>query len=77
MPSHFLFAPFYLQKVEYTLGEELEGSGPRLLPSEELNKQLEKLLQEGSTDEQVFDWIEVWMWLGWAASVYFGVQFRT
>lgn len=46
------------QKVEYTLGEEPEGSGPRLLPSEELNKQLEKLLQEGSTDEQVFDWIE-------------------
>ncbi|XP_058920295.1 eukaryotic translation initiation factor 4 gamma 1 isoform X9 [Kogia breviceps] len=46
------------QKVEYTLGEESEALGQRLLSSEELNKQLEKLLKEGSSNQRVFDWIE-------------------
>nr|XP_030717565.1 eukaryotic translation initiation factor 4 gamma 1 isoform X5 [Globicephala melas] len=46
------------QKVEYTLGEESEAPGQRLLSSEELSKQLEKLLKEGSTNQRVFDWIE-------------------
>ncbi|XP_057594771.1 eukaryotic translation initiation factor 4 gamma 1 isoform X7 [Hippopotamus amphibius kiboko] len=46
------------QKVEYTLGEESEAPGQRLLSSEELNKQLEKLLKEGSSNQQMFDWIE-------------------
>uniref|UniRef100_A0A8C9AGG3 Eukaryotic translation initiation factor 4 gamma 1 n=1 Tax=Prolemur simus TaxID=1328070 RepID=A0A8C9AGG3_PROSS len=46
------------QKVEYTLGEESESLGQRALPSEELTKQLEKLLKEGSSNQQVFDWIE-------------------
>ena len=51
--------PFCLQKVEYTLGEELEAPGQRLLSFEELRRQLEKLLQEGSSNQRVFDWIEV------------------
>ena len=52
--------PFCLQKVEYTLGEESEAPGQRLLSSEELSKQLEKLLKEGSSNQRVFDWIEVY-----------------
>uniref|UniRef100_A0A8I5NTC8 Eukaryotic translation initiation factor 4 gamma 1 n=1 Tax=Papio anubis TaxID=9555 RepID=A0A8I5NTC8_PAPAN len=46
------------QKVEYTLGEESEAPGQRAVPSEELNRQLEKLLKEGSSNQRVFDWIE-------------------
>lgn len=49
----------WLQKVEYTLIEESEGPGQRLLSPEELSRQLEKLLKEGSSNQQVFDWIEV------------------
>lgn len=55
-PKH---GPFCLQKVEYTLGEESEAPGQRLLSFEELRRQLEKLLQEGSSNQRVFDWIEV------------------
>lgn len=50
---------FLLQKVEYTLGEESEAPGQRLLSSEELSRQLTKLLKEESSNQQVFDWIEV------------------
>ncbi|XP_068829602.1 eukaryotic translation initiation factor 4 gamma 1 isoform X1 [Capricornis sumatraensis] len=46
------------QKVEYTLGEESDAPGQRLLSFEELRRQLEKLLQEGSSNQRVFDWIE-------------------
>uniref|UniRef100_A0A8D2AJD8 Eukaryotic translation initiation factor 4 gamma 1 n=1 Tax=Sus scrofa TaxID=9823 RepID=A0A8D2AJD8_PIG len=46
------------QKVEYTLGEESEAPGQRLFSSEELSRQLEKLLKEGSSNQRVFDWIE-------------------
>ncbi|KAI5772009.1 EIF4G1 [Gulo gulo luscus] len=46
------------QKVEYTLGEESEVPGQRMLSSEELSRQLEKLLKEGSSNQRVFDWIE-------------------
>lgn len=45
--------------MEYTLGEESDAPGQRALPLEELSKQLEKLLQEGSSNQRVFDWIEV------------------
>lgn len=45
--------------MEYTLGEESEAPGQRMLSSEELNRQLEKLLKEGSSNQRVFDWIEV------------------
>jgi translation initiation factor 4G len=54
-----------LQKVEYTLGEESESPGQRALAFEEISRQLEKLLKEGSSNQQVFDWIEVcysWIW---------------
>ncbi|XP_025143102.3 eukaryotic translation initiation factor 4 gamma 1 isoform X5 [Bubalus bubalis] len=46
------------QKVEYTLGEESEAPGQRLFSFEELRRQLEKLLQEGSSNQRVLDWIE-------------------
>ncbi|KAM6160632.1 eukaryotic translation initiation factor 4 gamma 1 isoform 2-T2 [Erethizon dorsatum] len=46
------------QNVEYTLGEESDAPGQRAVPLEELSKQLEKLLQEGSSNQRVFDWIE-------------------
>ncbi|KAM5153704.1 eukaryotic translation initiation factor 4 gamma 1 isoform 3-T3 [Callospermophilus lateralis] len=46
------------QKVEYTLGEESESPGQRALPFEELSRQLEKLLKEGSSNQRVFDWID-------------------
>ncbi|XP_010335949.3 eukaryotic translation initiation factor 4 gamma 1 isoform X3 [Saimiri boliviensis] len=46
------------QKVEYTLGQESEAPGQRALPSEELSRQLEKLLKEGSSNQRVLDWIE-------------------
>ncbi|XP_006869839.1 PREDICTED: eukaryotic translation initiation factor 4 gamma 1 isoform X3 [Chrysochloris asiatica] len=46
------------QKVEYTLGEESEAPGQRSIPSEELSRQLEKLLKEGSNNERVCEWIE-------------------
>ncbi|XP_037695100.1 eukaryotic translation initiation factor 4 gamma 1 isoform X2 [Choloepus didactylus] len=46
------------QKVEYTLGEESEAPGQRSLPSEELSRQLEKLLKENSSNQRVSDWIE-------------------
>ncbi|XP_016076042.1 PREDICTED: eukaryotic translation initiation factor 4 gamma 1 isoform X3 [Miniopterus natalensis] len=46
------------QKVEYTLGEESEAPGQRLLSPEELSRQLKKLLKENSSNQQVFDWIE-------------------
>lgn len=45
--------------MEYTLGEESETPGQRMLSSEELSRQLEKLLKEGSSNQRVFDWIEV------------------
>lgn len=41
------------------MGEELEVPGQRLLSPEELSKQLEKLLKEGSSNQRLFDWIEV------------------
>lgn len=47
-----------LQKVEYTLGEEPEAPGQRQLAPEELSRQLEKLLKEGSSNQRVLDWIE-------------------
>lgn len=53
------YGPFDLQKVDYTLGEESEAPGQRLLSSEELSRQLEKLLKESSSNQRVFDWIEV------------------
>lgn len=40
------------------MGEESEAPGQRMLSSEELNRQLEKLLKEGSSNQRVFDWIE-------------------
>lgn len=48
------------KKVEYTLGEEADAPGQRALAFEELRRQLEKLLKDGSSNQSVLDWIEVW-----------------
>lgn len=47
------------QNVEFTLGEEMEKSSRKELSSAELNKQLEKLIQDQADNQRVFDWIEV------------------
>lgn len=54
------------QKLEFTLSESLsltEAPSKKTLSPEELNKQLEKLLLEDMAgDEQIFDWVEVWLY---------------
>lgn len=78
------YGPFRLQKVEYTVGEGSEAPDQRLLSSEELSRQLEKLLKEGSSNQRVFDWIEVcFSWIlgekdrGEVLVVMMETQFRT
>lgn len=44
------------------MGEEADAPGQRALAFEELRRQLEKLLKDGSSNQSVFDWIEVWSW---------------
>lgn len=43
------------QMVDYTLGQESEAHCQRLFSSEELSRQREKLLKEGSSNQWVFD----------------------
>ncbi|KAM4589651.1 eukaryotic translation initiation factor 4 gamma 1-like isoform 1-T1 [Fundulus diaphanus] len=45
------------QNVEFTLGEESEKSRKEM-SSEELTKQLDRLLQDKADNERIFDWIE-------------------
>lgn len=47
------------QNVEFTLGEETEKSSKRELSSNELTKQLERLIQDQADNQRVFDWVEV------------------
>lgn len=44
--------------VEFTLGDESEKSPTKELSSAELSKQLERLLQEKSDNQRIFDWVE-------------------
>lgn len=48
------------QKVEYTLGEEVAAkeSSKKVFTTEELNKHLERLLQDKANNQRVHDWIE-------------------
>lgn len=41
------------------MGEEADTPGQKALAFEELRRQLEKLLKDGSSNQSVFDWIEV------------------
>lgn len=60
--------PRHKQKLQFVLSD---GSRPeasqskRILSPEELSRQLERLLLEDmATDEQIFDWVEVWQTTG-------------
>ncbi|XP_058265223.1 eukaryotic translation initiation factor 4 gamma 3 isoform X4 [Hemibagrus wyckioides] len=49
------------QKLEFTLSDcssPPDMASTRKLSPEELNKQLEKLLEDVASDEQIFDWVE-------------------
>lgn len=61
---HHINSSWYKQKLQFVLSD---GSSPevalskRILSPEELSQQLEKLLLEDmASDEQIFDWVEVW-----------------
>ncbi|XP_029473094.1 eukaryotic translation initiation factor 4 gamma 1 isoform X7 [Rhinatrema bivittatum] len=45
-------------KLEYTLGEDSESPGRKELSSEDLHKQMEKLVKENPDNQRIFDWIE-------------------
>lgn len=46
------------QKVEYTMGDSSDAPSRKELTSEELCKQLDKLLKENANNQRIFDWIE-------------------
>ncbi|XP_054839267.1 eukaryotic translation initiation factor 4 gamma 1 isoform X2 [Eublepharis macularius] len=46
------------QKVEYTMGDSSDAPSRKELTSEELCKQLEKLLKENADNQRIYDWIE-------------------
>lgn len=49
----------YLQKMEFTLGEESEKPSKKELTAEELSKHLDRLLQEKANNQRIYDWVEV------------------
>ncbi|XP_008114438.1 eukaryotic translation initiation factor 4 gamma 1 isoform X6 [Anolis carolinensis] len=46
------------QKVEYTMGDSSDAPSRKELTSEELCKQLDKVLKENADNQRIFDWIE-------------------
>ncbi|XP_053162664.1 eukaryotic translation initiation factor 4 gamma 1 isoform X12 [Hemicordylus capensis] len=46
------------QKVEYTMGDSSDAPSRKELTSEELCKQLDKLLKENANNQRIYDWIE-------------------
>ncbi|KAJ7324709.1 hypothetical protein JRQ81_017729 [Phrynocephalus forsythii] len=46
------------QKVEYTMGDSSDAPSRKELTSEELCKQLDKLLKENADNQRIYDWIE-------------------
>lgn len=60
--SSFIYFFDLYQKLEFTLSDcssPPDMASTRKLSPEELNKQLEKLLEDVASDEQIFDWVEV------------------
>lgn len=63
----FIYLFFYtlycvFQKVEFTVGEEMEpkeASKKKVLSGEEISKQLDRLLQDKANNQRIRDWIEV------------------
>ncbi|NXF42659.1 IF4G1 factor, partial [Oceanites oceanicus] len=46
------------QKLEYTMGESSDTPSRKELTSEELCKQIDKLLKENPNNQRIYDWIE-------------------
>ncbi|NXD63579.1 IF4G1 factor, partial [Eolophus roseicapillus] len=46
------------QKLEYTMGDSLDTPSRKELTSEELCKQMDKLLKENPNNQRIYDWIE-------------------
>ncbi|NXY26338.1 IF4G1 factor, partial [Atrichornis clamosus] len=46
------------QKLEYTMGDSLDMPSHKELTSEELCKQMDKLLKENPNNQRIYDWIE-------------------
>ncbi|NXW10449.1 IF4G1 factor, partial [Fregetta grallaria] len=46
------------QKLEYTMGESSDTPSRKELTSEELCKQMDKLLKENPNNQRIYDWIE-------------------
>ncbi|NXS76744.1 IF4G1 factor, partial [Pandion haliaetus] len=46
------------QKLEYTMGDSLDTPSRKELTSEELYKQMDKLLKENPNNQRIYDWIE-------------------
>lgn len=58
----FVFFLFCNQKVEFTTGEEVESKEEgkkNILSTEELTKQLDRLLQDKANNQRIRDWVEV------------------
>lgn len=47
------------QKLEYTMGDSSDTPSRKELTSEELCKQMDKLLKENPNNQRIYDWIEV------------------
>lgn len=47
------------QKLEYTMGDSSDVPSRKELTSEELCKQMDKLLKENPNNQRIYDWIEV------------------
>lgn len=47
------------QKLEYTVGDSSDMPSHKELTSEELCKQMDKLLKENPNNQRIYDWIEV------------------
>ncbi|KAM3834510.1 eukaryotic translation initiation factor 4 gamma 1 isoform 2-T4 [Vipera latastei] len=47
------------QKVEYTMGDSSDAPSRKELTSEELCRQIDKLLKENANNQRIYDWIEV------------------
>lgn len=56
----FLLSPLLPQKLEYTMGgDSSDTPSCKELTSEELCKQMDKLLKENPNNQRIYDWIEV------------------
>lgn len=48
-----------LQKVEFTLGAESEKPCKKELSTEEMSKNLDRLIQDKADNQRIHDWVEV------------------